>query len=492
MIRQGAPRDDPKSSPSPPLFDVRARLEQLSPALRARLVRECLEMAREAAYPLSGRPFLVPLELDAARIKSAFRQVECLIRALVRLEARALAKGGEPSLERLRSSLMAGSERLVRQCTFESAYSAERRLRRVDAFLDPATGRCAAVEVNQAAPLGLHYHDVDQRVAARFLGGLGLSYEPRLLAPHVVDWLFHEHRARYPGRTPRRIALVSEHGYTGKRELPHVAREYQRAARERYGERIDVVHCFPPQVELIDGRPAVGGEAIDMIWRYSVYLDAYRERGVDVSAYEALCSHPEEHLIVNSTAAFLTASKETFALLSDAAVVAALGLSREDVELLRETLPDTVNLARSPERRREVLEERDGWISKPTDSSFGEGVVFGARLSQGEWERLLDARSQDGFVFQRRVAYPIVPALEVSEAGALVEREIEIDFCPFHVDGQVPGPTIVRAHAVDERQRGTRAMNTSAGAFMLPFLAPHGLSSPPRASPEEAGYGRAR
>jgi hypothetical protein len=225
-----------------------------------------------------------------------------------------------------------------------------------------------------------------------------------------------------------------------------------------------------------------------MIWRYSVYLDAYRERSVDVSDYEALCSHPEEHLIVNSTRAFLTATKETLALLSDATVVTALGLSREDVELLRQTLPDTVNLAHAPERRGEVLEDRDGWISKPTDSSFGEGVVFGAWLSRGEWERLIEERRRDGFVFQRRITYPVVPILEVTERGALVEREIEIDFCPFHVDGRIPGPTIVRAHAVEPGQRGTRLMNTRVGAFMLPLLMPSlPASSQVEAAPDSPG-----
>ncbi|MDC3958860.1 hypothetical protein KEG38_33700 [Polyangium jinanense] len=458
--------------------DARARLERLPRSQRADIVQACLQIGRAAEYPLEGRPFLVPLELDAAHAKNAFRQVECLVRALVRLEHHARGRGGEALLQRLRSSLEEGSDRLVRQCTFESADSVEHRLRRVDTFLDPASGRCTAIEVNQAAPLGLHYHDVDQRMAASFLGALGIPYEPRLLAPHVVEWLFDEYCARYPGRIPRRIALVSEHGYAGKREVPHVAREYQRAARERYGEHVDIVFCYPPEVKLASGRPTVGGAEVDMIWRYSVYLDTYHERGIDVTDYEAVYAHPEEHLIVNSTGAFLTASKETFVLLGDASVVAALGLAPEEVALLRETVPDTVNLTFDPARRREVVEEREGWISKPTDSSFGEGVVFGVALSRGEWERLVEERTQAGFLFQRRVEYPVVPALEIAEDGSLLERNIEIDFCPFHVGGRVPGPTILRAHVVEPGQRGTRIMNTRAGAFMVPFLAPPRAETP--------------
>ncbi|XXT23618.1 hypothetical protein WME94_18940 [Sorangium sp. So ce429] len=53
-------------------------------------------------------------------------------------------------------------------------------------------------------------------------------------------------------------------------ELPHVAREYQRTARERYGGHVELLHCFPPEVRLVRGRPAVGGAEVDMIWRYSV------------------------------------------------------------------------------------------------------------------------------------------------------------------------------------------------------------------------------
>jgi hypothetical protein len=447
-------------------------LARLAPARRRGLVRAFLDsFPPEESALAEGMPFLVPLCLEAEQVRTALRRTEVLLRALLRLEEHVLTPGGEALRERLVRSLEPGSARLVAQCTHESAYSMRRRLRRVDAFLEPTTGGYSVLEVNQVAPLSFCSNDLGQRLAERVLGELGLSYTPKRLAPRILRWLRGELHARHPGREPRLIALVSEHGYPAKSELPGLARLCQEAAREA-GHDVDVVHCYPPEVRLARGRPTWRGREVDILWRQSVFLDCYRERGEDVSDYEAICSHPEEHLIVNSTRSFLTASKETFALLCDAGVRRTLGLPEEDMAVLRETLPDTVDLAHTPHRREDVLADRAGWISKPTDSSFGQGVEFGTRHTAESWARLVEARSVEGFLFQRRIPGPELPWMEVTRSGELVRRNITFDFCPHQVDGELTGTALIRAHPRQEGLQGDRVMNVAGGGCTIPFLAP--------------------
>lgn len=447
-------------------------LARLTPARRVELFQTFQKnFPPDEEHLARTAPFIAPLCLDTRKVREAMRRTQVLLDALIRLEEHVLSPAGEALRERLMRSLEPGAARLVAQCTYESSYSLRRRLRRVDAFLEPTTGRYAAIEVNQVAPLSFRPHDQDQRLAERVMGELGLPYTPKPLAPRIFRWLQGELRARHPGRELRLVALVSEHGYPAKSGLPGLARLVEEAAREA-GSRAEVVHCYPPEVRLARGRPVLGGREVDVIWRQSVFLDAYRERGEDVSDYEAICSHPEEHLIVNSTRSFLTASKESFALLSDAEVLRALALPKEDLAVLRETVPETLNLAHAPERRTEVLEERAGWISKPTDSSFGQGIEFGTAHTARSWARLVDERSTDGFVFQRRVPYPVTPCLQVTRSGELLQREMEFDFCPHQVDGEMVGTAFVRAHLREAATRGDRVMNVVSGSCLVPFLAP--------------------
>lgn len=449
-------------------------LARLTPARRAGFVTDALaSVPLEDAHLAEAAPFIAPLSLDVAQVRGALHRTQVLLDALVRLEEHVLTPEGEPLRQRLVRSLEPGSARLVAQCTHESRYSLERRLRRMDAFLEPTTGRYSVIEVNQVAPLSFRPHDVDQRLAQRMMEALGFDYTPRLLAPRILRWLQGELHARHPGRELRLVALVSEHGYPAKSGLPGLAQLVQEAAREA-GLSTDVVHCYPPEVRRIQGRPVLAGWEVDVIWRQSVFLDWYRERGEDVSDYEALCSHPEEHLIVNSTRSFLTASKEAFALLCEPEVQRALRLPVEAVAVLCETVPETVSLAHAAHRRAEVLEARAAWISKPTDSSFGQGIEFGTRHTADSWARLVEARSGDGFVFQRRVAYPVIRWPQVTRSGELVRRDIEFDFCPHQVDGAMAGTAFIRAHLRDTTLGSDRVMNVSSGSCMVPFLAPAG------------------
>ncbi|WP_394830754.1 hypothetical protein LVJ94_30025 [Pendulispora rubella] len=448
------------------LFEAACRM---TPDARARLVRAFYEPppAGEARLTLD-RPFVLPIALEPAQVRAALRDAQAFVRALVALEVYAYGPDGSDVHARLMRSLEPGSARLVEQCLYESSESVRRRLRRMDAFLDPNRGVFSAIEVNQIAPLSFYWHDIDQRLAAHVLGELGFSYAPRRLAPRVFDWLAGELHARHPGRELRCVALVSEHGYEGKKELPYLARSCEAAGRER-GHDVAILHAYPDEVRLAGGKPVVRGREVDLVWRQSVYLDAYPP--ADVADYETICAHPEEFLLVNAARSFLTASKDTFALLSDPRIVQKLALAPEDARALGRVLPETVNLAHAPEERVRIVETRPEWVSKPTDSSFGEGVEFGSLHTAATWGRLVEARQDGRFVFQRRVRSPVLPWVEIAPDGVPRRRDVEFDFCPHHVDGDMTGTATLRVH-LHEPSAGDRAMNVATGSFLTPFVTP--------------------
>jgi len=438
-----------------------------TPDARARLVREFYAPPPpDEAYLTLDRPFVLPIALEPARVQSALRDAQAFVRALVALEAYAVGPDGGDVHARLMRSLEAGSARLVEQCRYESSESVRRRLRRMDAFLEPDGGVLSAIEVNQIAPLSFYWHDIDQRLAARVLDALGFSYTPQRLAPRVFDWLVGELHARHPGRELRCVALVSEHGYEGKKELPYLARSCEAAGRER-GHDVAILHAYPDEVRLVGGKPVVRGREVDIVWRQSVYLEPYPKS--DVVDYETLCAHPEEHLIVNAARSFLTASKDTFALLSDPRIVQRLALAPEDAGALRRVLPETVNLAYAPDERARIVESRPEWVSKPTDSSFGDGVEFGSRHTAQTWARLVEARHDARFVFQRRIRAPVLPWVEIAPDGKPRRRDVEFDFCPHQVDGEMAGTATLRVHLHDPAS-GDRAMNVATGAFLTPLV----------------------
>ena len=60
----------------------------------------------------------------------------------------------------------------------------------------------------------------------------------------------------------------------------------------------------------------------------------------------------------------------------------------------------------------------------------------------------------------------------MTRAGELVRRDIEFDFCPHQVDGEMAGTAFIRAHLRDTTLGSDRVMNVSSGSCMVPFLAP--------------------
>lgn len=451
-----------------------ARIEAASPDTRRQVAEECRRLARSEELKIGDVEipfFTIPFFVDSRAIDATLESLRIFVRALIRLEKCAFTGGGSHLFERLMASLTPGGRHLVTQCSYESDYSFERRNRRIDGFLDLTTGAYRIIEVNQAAPLALHYHDTGQRIAARALEKFDAPCDPQLLSPHLLDWLVGEFKHRFGGDTPDTIALVIEHGYPPKfTDLPRISLACERLSLEKYGHPLKIVKCFPYELRLSRGKIMRDDMKIDMIWRNSVYMTSYREQGLDLKDYEWICSHPDEFLIVNSTRSWLTRSKEVFAIMWDDAAMNLLDLDTDEIKAVRSLVPLSVNLGRAPGMRKELLLDRAQWISKPADSGFGKGVEFGEAHSKESWESLLDERATDGFVFQKKIDYPGADVQDVGKEGILEKHRVEFDFCPHHMGGDFTGTALVRGSIVFPGRAPGSLMNLASGGYLLPMV----------------------
>jgi hypothetical protein len=456
--------------------DIHARLSEISPEKRLAIVRQCGEIAESEDLRIGGRPisfFIVPLILKETALSPIIGKIATFLDAIIRLEEFALGPHGENILERLMASLTPGGRHLVGQCSYESPSSLRRRMRRFDGFSGESAGGYSLIEVNQAAPLAIHYHDVGQRIAAHVMQHLGFSWSPRLLAPHVLEWMLGEYGERNGGDMPGTIALVIEHGYPPKfTDLPRMARACEKIALEKYNHRLTIITCFPYEIHLRAGDMYYGDRKIDMIWRNSVYLASYRKEGLDVSDYERISSQPDRFLLINSTRSWLTRTKEVFSLFWDDEAMQEIGFNGNDIASLRLVVPLSVNLKRSHDLslREEIQKARALWISKPTDSGFGKGVQFGEAHTEESWAQLIEERTADGFVFQKRIPCPTLDCMDINSEGSLIKRSIEYDFCPHHVNGSFTGTALVRANLMGNEQEPSQTMNLASGGLLYPLV----------------------
>jgi hypothetical protein len=426
------------------------RLAGLPVPRRRAIAQAARQLAAEEELASTAIPFSfhqLPMVVDAGRVNQALDSCAPVIDGLIELERRALAPDGDDIRRRLVATLDPPGRRLLEMCSFESDYSVQRRFRRIDAMIEPGSAGCRILEVNQAAPAFLHFHDAIQRIAAEVLGLIGFDYRPALLAPRVVAWLFGEYRERTgQDGAPSVVAVVSEAGYPFKElELPAFTRSCQLAARHRLGCDTAFRLCMPHELKLRDGRIWLGGDRVDLIWRNSALLDSYAGRELEIDDYLRISARHDEHLIVNSTRVWLTLTKHALSFLSSEVDLARLGFSAEQQSLLLAAVPRTVSLAEQPELADEVIGSREDWVSKPAAGSFSRGFEPGHLHSDDSWRDLVRERSRPDFVFQRLVRPGRGELLDLDEAGQLHRRAIRYDFCPHHVDGVFPGTALVRA-----------------------------------------------
>lgn len=455
---------------------LKDKLSQLSKAKRLEVASEIKKTVINENLKL-GETYLTLLPLPLIVKKEAFsklnKRLDVLADLFVVAEKYALSSEGSDIYDRLQSSLSDGGKKLLARSNFESEFSLTRRYRRVDAFYDCITEQTGVIEVNQAAPLGTNFYDVSQKIAQYVLRELGFDYEPCFVAPRLLDWFIDEYRWRMQNKNifPKTIALVREHGYPAKMtDLPGVALHCEKYAEEKYGEKIKIIPCYPYEISLSGNNIMLGNLKADMIWRNSVYMDSYRSQGLNISDYEKILSKCEDFLVVNSERAWLTRTKEFFALFADGELYSKLGFTEEQRKILEDIIPLTVNLNRNPEYTAIISEEKDLWISKPSDSGSGKGIVFGHSFDKDGWRTIIEDRATDGFVFQRKIKPPSIDTVIIDEDGSIENITVDYDFNPHHVNGAFSYSALVRALPRAGGEENFASMNLSAGGLLFPVV----------------------
>jgi hypothetical protein len=311
---------------------------------------------------------------------------------------------------------------------------------------------------------------------------MGMAWQPKLLVPLIAEWLVAEYQHRKgTGQLPRRIAIPIEHGYPPKfSDLPGIAAAAREFSRRRWDQAIEFTVCLPWELSRWNDRIRLRGKAYDMIWRNTVYLSTYRAHGPDICEYERICHDPARYLTVNSGRSWWTRTKEALAIVWDDTHRGNLGLSPTELDELRTAVPETRNLKYQPEYLDAVLGLRQDWVSKPTDSGFGQAVEFGTDHSDSSWRELVQQRSTDGYVFQRAARTKRLRLTQLALTGECIQTVLDADLCPYHVNGAVEGPILMRAVEVpaNPETAGKRyRMNLTQGGALVPVLITSGTKS---------------
>lgn len=299
----------------------------------------------------------------------------------------------------------------------------------------------------------------DERGARGEQGGLERAVAPvqsgATLVRAILD-AWHE----FGGNSVPRVAVVDWREVATRAELDLVCERFQ-----RHG--IAARFVDPRELEYVDGELRAGGEVIDLVYRRLLTNELLaREDEVRplVSAYRAgvVC-------VVNSFRAKLLDKKILFALLHDARIRACL--TPEENEVIGAHVPWTRRVAdektTGPDGGEIDLlswasQHRTRLVLKPNDDVLGRGVVMGANVEQGVWDRGLKLASIEPSVVQERVAPPSEMFPEVGAAGELFfsRRYVELDAYLFR--GELGG--------LLARLSATTLCNVSAGAGTTPVF----------------------
>ncbi|MCP4297644.1 MAG: hypothetical protein GY786_18760 [Proteobacteria bacterium] len=234
--------------------NLKKELLSLNDSERRKIYDKAQEIAYSRNLAIDGQklPFItVPFLVEKTFMDDVLKKFDTLTEALILLEKYALSPSGKAVYDRLMDSLTEGGRELVNQCKFESDFSLKRRHRRFDSYISPSSRTASVIEVNQAAPLALSYHDTVQEIGDTILDAAGFQMQKRGVAESLLQWFIDEYQERNPKQLPKRVALVIEHGYPPKlTDLPMISERIMKLCNEKFGYDLDIITCFPYEITL--------------------------------------------------------------------------------------------------------------------------------------------------------------------------------------------------------------------------------------------------
>lgn len=330
-------------------------------------------------------------------------------------------------------------------------------LSRVDAFVEPLTGRARFIELNSDAPAGFGYAD---RMARAF-EDLPVLQALRPSHPHAhedsVPALAHALLDASPVDRPT-VAIVDLRDVRTRPDQAILAEELA-----RYG--VDAVLSDPRDLEIAGGRLVSNGRAIDVVYRRTViaellairadaraFLDAY-ERGLAVFVNSFRCYFSEDKAFF----AILTDERYEDLLLPDerAFVARHVPWTRRVEDRMTTRAGKPVDLLPHVEL------ERANLVLKPAHAYGGKSVYIGSETRPEDWSVTLDRASRDGgWIVQERVTIPEEEFPVFDADGRLSFRPLKVNTNPFYVAGHEAG-------AVSRVSRDS-VINVSAGGGSVP------------------------
>lgn len=231
------------------------------------------------------------------------------------------------------------------------------------------------IEVNTNAGGGLLAHRAQHPGEAA--GTLAL---PRRLEEPLRQSFLREMEAFSAGRQllPRRLAILDE------QPAEQFLYPEMLAFRELFTRWGIPALIVDPQELRADAEGVFhGDEPVDFIYNRhcDFYLESEPMAGLR-AAYLArkLCLSPNPHVYG------LLADKRRLALWTDRDVMASLGVSPAELDLLAETVPESRLMGAMA--RESLWQERKAWVFKPVDRFGSRGVLLGRKISRSRFEQL--------------------------------------------------------------------------------------------------------
>lgn len=382
-----------------------------------------------------------PAAITASRLEPIRRQVERLMRILIRLEDKLRHPRWMKAL-----GIPFAEQELIKLPT---RLRQGRLISRVDGFLaPPAEGDTGyrVVELNVDSP-----------------GGGGFMDACASLLRRTPTW--NRFRERFPGRylpTDRRTLLLLLRCWRdwGGTELPRIAivdwitvntvQEFD-ILKSRFRARgVEAVICDPRELEFKAGRLRdYDGKPIDLVYR-RVLVEDLLEHGEEalplLSAYRAgaVC-------VVNSFASKPLTVKSLLSLFHRDEAEELL--THDELRLVRRLVPWTADVEDGPVLE-QIRSERESLVLKPADSYGAEGLYLGWRTEPAEWDRAIAEALKGRYVVQRRVTIP-EGTFPVPVEGGWEHRSFRMDFDPYMFGRGMADPLV--------RLSGSEVLNVKQG-----------------------------
>ncbi|MDQ2075892.1 hypothetical protein [Marinimicrobium sp. ABcell2] len=196
----------------------------------------------------------------------------------------------------------------------------------------------------------------------------------------VIRQFESEWRAQRGHGRPERIAIIDE-----QPEQQYLYPEFRLAQQVMQRAGIDALILSPEDLHYEDGVLYGNGKRIDLVYNRLV------DFGLEAPEHAALRSAWLEEAAVitpNPRTHALFADKRNLALLSDPTTLMDWGLSAENTELLRLSIPRTLQVNAS--NGEDLWQQRRQWFFKPVAGHGSKGVYKGSKLTKSTFTRILE------------------------------------------------------------------------------------------------------